>query len=429
LVEGFFRNYLNNPAVLLAKDALLAAIYLRIFGEQFLMRRRLFYQTPFNLALLIFFIINLTQIFNPNNLAFTIGLIGLRSSFMYMPLMFLIPEIVNTRKNQTRFNWFILIVALIVSSFGTFQYFLGYQAYQALGPGFAQSLFVTTGELNEVVIFRPNSTFSWSGHYSVFLSFVTLFIIGLSFQKKSSLRWVAWLSLVPLAFAVLVAGQRTDYVLLPLLTILMLVVMRRISSAFLLILPLAIGAMLVLGTLADESVIDRLTTISTNKDEVIFTRLAAGWGNTITGIVLNPIGVGTGMATLGTQYASAQIPYFFEGYYGKISAELGWLGLGVFIWLCISIIRYLISLFKEVDTITDKWSVLVMLMYVLAIVYRNFVSNALDVAVANIFFWVAIGLIVAIHRLNKAERTVPPTNNNDPVLEESLKIKPILLKV
>jgi hypothetical protein len=395
-VEGFARNYFNSPMLLLVKDLALVVIYVRVFGERLLKHQPLFYKASFNKPLTILLVVALVQLFNPNIHAIEVGLVGLRSGFLYMPVVFLVPELINSPQARQFFGWFLLIVALPIALYGIIQFYQGPETYYSLGPGFQQATFITIGEFSNTKIFRPNSTFSWPSQYAAFLSFVFLFAVGQAFQSGSKLKWLAWAELPLLVYAIMIEGQRTDFILLPVAVIGMFLAMGRFKLSLPLVIPLVLGVVLVLNTEAGSIFLDRFSTISQNKDEVLFTRLAAGWGNTVNGLTLSPIGVGTGMATLGAQYVNDSIPYFFEGYYGKIAAELGWVGLAVYLLLLLVIAKFMLQSFRKMPTISEKWLVLPLIAFLFVSYYRNFTSNYLDLAVVNLFFWFSIGYVFSL---------------------------------
>lgn len=404
LIEGFARNYFNNPAILLAKDFVLIVVYLRFFGERLLKRQPLLPRTQFNVALIILFIISLIEFFNPNIQSLAVGLVGIRSEFLYVPLAFLAPELLNSKRALQLFSWFLLIVAIPISIYGVIQFYQGPGAYYSLGPAFKQATFVTSGEFSNIQVYRPNSTFSWPTQYAVFLSFVFLFAVGQIFQPVSKLRVLSIIELPLLVYAILVGGQRTLFVLLPLAVVVMLIVMKRINLGFQLLVPLLLGIVVVLNTTASSVFLDRFSSITQNKNDVIFERLSAGLSNTVRGLTLSPIGVGTGMGTLGSQYTGGTIPYFFEGYYGKTAAEIGWLGLLVYLILLIKIATFIFSKFKELQVVDNKWLVLPFILYILINYYDNFSGNDLDLSITNIFFWFSIGFILAVHNAEQREK-------------------------
>ncbi len=421
LVEGFARNYFDTPTILLIKDIMLIVIYVRVFGGRLLTHQPLFFKVNFHKPLVVLIAITLVQVFNPNIISLEVGLVGIRSGLLYMPLVFLIPELINSRRAIQIFSWFLLLITIPIAIYGIIQFYQGPKAYFALGAGFQHAVFITGGELSDITIYRPNSTFSWPSQYASFLSVSFLFSIGQLFQPWSKLKILAWCGLPLIVYAILVEGQRTDFVILPIAVLGMFVVMKRITISLKLLVPIVLGIVLILNTAAGAVFLDRFATISQNKNDVIFARLAAGWGNTVYGLTRSPFGVGSGMATLGAQYVNKAIPYSIEGYYGKIAAELSWLGLLVYIWLLATVAIFLFRIFRQRFEVNERWLTVPLIAFVWMVFYKNFTSNYMDLAVVNIFFWFSVGFVYATQKILETEDAVIAVSASN--VNESAKLK------
>jgi len=78
-IEGFLRNLLNTPNVLLAKDLLLAAVYLRVFGSRLIRGEDLFPASPINLPFATFSAFVLVQALNPQITSPGQAVVGVRA--------------------------------------------------------------------------------------------------------------------------------------------------------------------------------------------------------------------------------------------------------------------------------------------------------------------------------------------------------------
>ncbi len=87
-VEGFFRNLLDRPSLLLVKDVVLALIYVRVFGGRLARGLPLIPHSPINRPLAVFSAIVLLQTLNPNVSSMAQGLVGLRAWLYYVPLYY-----------------------------------------------------------------------------------------------------------------------------------------------------------------------------------------------------------------------------------------------------------------------------------------------------------------------------------------------------
>src|SRR5947209_1823716 len=86
--EDLIRNYAGNSTYMFfAKDVLIVVVYVSMLAA--LRRRQLLtFRPPFLICLSLFFWFCLLQILNPNSPTILYGLLGLKTYFLYMPLMF-----------------------------------------------------------------------------------------------------------------------------------------------------------------------------------------------------------------------------------------------------------------------------------------------------------------------------------------------------
>jgi hypothetical protein len=106
LVEDLIRKYLgNNMVVFFAKDFLVLGLYV-----SFIMARRSnltkLYRPPFLIAFLVFFWYCVIQTFNPASTSIFYGLMGLKLSFLYAPLLLVGHALVDSEKELRRFLLF-----------------------------------------------------------------------------------------------------------------------------------------------------------------------------------------------------------------------------------------------------------------------------------------------------------------------------------
>src|SRR5438552_2171370 len=120
-VEDLIRKYLgNNMVVYFAKDFLALALYVSFFGAR---RSTLtkFYRPPFLIPFLVFFWYCVIQAFNPASTSIFYGLMGLKLSFFYAPLVLVGHAFVDSDKELRRFFFFNSVLILLVAGFGITQ--------------------------------------------------------------------------------------------------------------------------------------------------------------------------------------------------------------------------------------------------------------------------------------------------------------------
>ncbi len=329
-VEGYLRNYLGNPNVLLVKDLMLAAIYLRVFGGRLIERKPIIPSTPINVPLAVFAAIVFIQMLNPYIVNREEALIGARTWLFYIPLYYVAQEMLQTEQDVRRFLWFFLACAVPICAIAINQYRLGPEAYASQGEGFVKATFVTAG--SSEWIFRPNATFSWPSHFAEFLRVAILLTVGLLLGTAGRRRLLLWGLLVLLLGVELIEGQRTSYITLTASVGLVLALRGKLRAV-----PIAaltvIVVMVVVGQLTDSAGLERVQELTENRNNVFGQRVAAFWDYSSTAVEKSPIGLGAGATSLGTRYVAGEIPLFLEVPLAKVIADLSLVGLVAYFWL------------------------------------------------------------------------------------------------
>jgi hypothetical protein len=328
-VEGYFRNMLNNPQVLLLKDLALFAIYLRVAGDRIHRRVSIVPPSPIALPLGVFAAIVVVQMANPHVTSFQQALVGVRTWLYYVPLYFVAREMITSEADLRRIARFILICAIPIVLFGLLQYRAGSQAYASLGQGFANATFVAGDGAS--VIYRPNATFAWPSHFALFLSLATILSLGLMLGSRGRARWMLALLLVGLMAANVIENQRSLLVLLPPLLLLMVAMRRSAGMATTMVLAGAL-ALAVVVPLASPGTFMRVDGLIRNTDGIFHVRTMT-YAEHFRLALASPIGFGTGATALGTRYVAGDIPLFVEFSLAKVAGDLSLVGLAAYLWL------------------------------------------------------------------------------------------------
>ncbi|MGA9630138.1 MAG: hypothetical protein WBQ63_01815, partial [Candidatus Acidiferrales bacterium] len=99
LFEDMARKYMgNNLALFFGKDILLLLVYISFFRDVRLGRAKTF-RPPFMLFLSLFFWLGLLEVFNQNSPSILYGLLGMKTYFYYIPLMFVAYALIQTDKD------------------------------------------------------------------------------------------------------------------------------------------------------------------------------------------------------------------------------------------------------------------------------------------------------------------------------------------
>ncbi len=409
-VEGFFRNLLDTPAVLLVKDVLLAGIYAGFLLYALKHRRWLALPVSLGLPLACFFGLAVLQMFNPALGSVAVGLVGLKTYFYYLPLCIIAPALLNTRQRLYRTLAGLLLVAIPIAAYGIVQYVQGPEAYASLGPAFRRATFVIIDEYYEgTVLFRPSSTFSWPSHYSTFLGFSVMLAVGaMHLRKTPHLRRIAWLALPVLVVAVIVSGQRSLYLLLPATIVLMLMLVR--ATGALLRLGAGLAAVgLGLAFLAPPAILGRFATFfAESQGALIGSRFQAAWSNLARAVLTSPLGRGTGISALGSRYLATDAFIFTESLFARIVNELGILGLVTFLWLYFALLLYSWRVLHQTRNRDLRYLAAMAFAYLAGSLLGIYGSNSLDVAASAVSFWLMLGIGRTVSVLDREASTTEP---------------------
>ena len=388
-VEGYFRNLLDDPAVLLLKDLAVLAIYMRVIGDRVYRRVAVIPSTPLNLPLAVFACIVLVQMANPHVTSFEQTLVGVRTWLYYVPLYFVAREMISTEADLRRFVWFIVACAVPIGGLGVYQYLLGSNAYASLGPGFANATFVT-GE-GASMLFRPNATFAWASHFALFLSMATLLCLGLLLASRGHMRWILVSMLIGLVAVNVLENQRSLLVLLPPL-MLLTVALRRSASAWVIITLAVVLGVAAVTLIASPGTFLRVDGLIRN-DEGIFRVRSMTYAEHFRTALSAPIGFGTGATAIGTRYVTGDIPLFVEFSIAKVAGDLSVLGLAVYLWL--------FSVLCKTTLAAHQWATRVRLPSAASIAATTLSFQLLvlyagyELAVVAVPFWLLSGAMVS----------------------------------
>src|SRR5947207_8722770 len=213
-VEDLIRKYLgNNMIVYFAKDFLALALYICFFvGRRSTLTK--LYKPPFLIPFLVFFWYCVIQALNPASTSVFYGLMGLKLSFFYAPLLLVGHALVDSDKELRRFFFFNSALILLVAAFGITQSILG---PTFLNPEVIQedirglSTLYRVSPLTGLVAYRPTSFFVSAGRFQNFL--VVSWVLALGFggfllMRKQTGRLLAFTTVAIVPAASLLTASR-----------------------------------------------------------------------------------------------------------------------------------------------------------------------------------------------------------------------------
>ena len=392
-VEGYFRNLFDDPGVLLLKDLVVFAIYMRVLTDRVQRRESLLPSNPIGLPLAVFASIVIVQMANPHVTSFQQSLVGVRTWLFYVPLFFVAQEMIREERDIRRFAWFILIAAVPISLLGLYQYMAGSQAYASLGPGFANATFLIGDGAS--AIFRPNATFAWPSNFALFLSLATLVCLGLLLGTRGHGRWLLWLLLAGLIVMNVIENQRSLLVLLPPLMLMTVALRRSYGAATLTALAVILG-IVVVALVASPGTFTRVDGLIRNEDGIFHARTMT-YAEHLRLALRSPIGLGTGATAIGTRYVAGDIPLFVEFSLAKVAGDLSALGLAAYVWLFAALLRMTLNAHRaaaQAGQFAAASMCAATASFQLLVAYTGY-----DLAVVALPFWFMSGAMVHFARL------------------------------
>jgi hypothetical protein len=414
--EGALRKWVFPWAqahIYLVKDAILLAAYLGFLLDS---RRKL--PSPkgvglIKIVLVVGFVFGCIEILNPNSPSILVGLAGVKTYFLYAPVAFILPYTVKSREHLFALIRRYLIMAIPVAVLGFIQIMAGPESSLNTYVSYTEddALLVHFGAAYDLV--RTSGTFSYISGYTAFLTFVAFLAIGYNMAHG----WRVRNNIVPLlALTVIVGAMFTTGSRAPLYTlvatgpvILGLAVTGRVLASqtvvrLLLLLPVIAVAALNLSPQAVEGFFERADSAS---DSTLM-RIFMPFDETIDVLSAGPaLGMGIGAThPSALTIMGVDLPLWLnditpEGEMARVTLELGVLGL-----LLIYGLRFLIVALALRSAMSFKDPAY----RALGVLFLVYLALGLVVPIifnvtAGLYYWGALGLVLAMRRLEQSRGT------------------------
>lgn len=396
-VEGLVIN-MTFPSKIgfLVKDAALMSAYMLLMGggEQ----RQVGSLSRFNVAIGIFALVQTMYLLFPSDLPLLARLVGWKMRLLYVPTMLLAYWYLRSFDDYRRFALVMTIVAIPVSIFGIYLYFVGPTFLRSMGGTYSAMVYSTTG------VWRVPGTFTSPGQYGLYLTFNCMLAMSLLLSGKTggSMKVVVWAGISIMLLAMMASGSRTPLVLtlagIGLATVALRRVGRLFSITFVLYAVFAVGFATFGAGVADR--VDSIASMdhATRFRDTYFGQLF------LSQLLEEPMGIGLGMATIGARHFTEfrQI-VFVESYLGIVAIETGLIGLGALLWLLATLIlgfwksRPVMALAPETAA---AWHVLAL--FAMMVILLLPVGTLLDAAPGNMYFWLSVGMAAKLYDLERA---------------------------
>jgi hypothetical protein len=420
--EGALRKWALPGAqaqIYLLKDAILLAVYLG-----FMLDNRRTLPAPagtslIKIVLVAGFIWGCIEVLNPNSPSILVGVMGLKSYFLYAPIAFILPYAIKSREQLFVLIRRYLIMAIPVAVLGFVQIMAG--------PASSLNVYVSNSEDAPTMLarfgredfVRTSGTFSYISGYTAFLGFVAFLAIGYNmahgWRLKNNIIPIVALSLV--IGAMFTTGSRGPiWVLLatgP--VILWLAATSKVLSVqtamrLCLLVPVITILALNLSPQAFQAFMER----AEQADTFYTLDRAFSWFYQTTGALsAEPLlGMGIGathpaaLSIMGTE-SPWWLPdeLLTEDEMARVTVELGPIGL-----LLTYLLRFLIAAFALRSAMRFKDPAYRALGIVLAVhLALGLITPIMLNVTAGLYYWGALGLVLTMRQLEQSRGTVAGT--------------------
>lgn len=413
IFEAMVRRYIvNDVALFFIKDGILAVAYVKAFAERFARPRPLVHSSLVNIPLALLVSWSVIQVFNPALLNKVVGLLGLRVSFWYVPLLYIAGDCFRTPDQLLRFLRRYVQLGIVICLFGFAQWLAGPGA--AISKSYVDFSLYTAGRL---IVFRSMSTFASNGSFAEYVLFIVLFglVCARSLRPEIALGKAQQAVLaVSVAAAVVATGQIALVALIPLYLVYMRIVdppsvARRgralrliigiavLSAIVVALIPVAIGTWQRLAMFADPMFIAKR--LVQHVLEPIPRALSA-----------SIFGHGTGSQSAGLRYLfgnqSLASLFQIEGGYAKAAWELGIVGLILVPALHVALAIWSTNIRRLMaDPDLRRLASAGVLLQITVLLWL-LLTPPLDHSGFAILFWTTMGIVGALPRLAARSRTL-----------------------
>jgi hypothetical protein len=405
--------YPDARASTLLKDALFVLpAYAGFAAYAASRRRRVAERAVPGILLALFATLVVVQVFNPASPGLLVGAIGAKVWLFYVPLCFLGYHLVEDRGQLTGLLRLMSVAAVVPAVVGIAEavlfragrYDLVYGWYggaaQSVTQDFTEFTLSDGGSLR-----RVPSTFPFVAQYFSF----TVAMVAVTYawwrgtpaRTRSASRCAVWLLLL---LAGLLSGARAAFLFLPLLVVLILVFegrTARLASA-----RLVAPAMLLLGLAAAVlgstagGVLSHATAVGVEEFGHVFVDgFRQGLSRTL-------MGLGTGIDTNAARYAFGQADRFvgvggtwYESWYVKALLELGVVGLAILALLFGTLVTKALRQhghLRDPGLKAVSASLIGLLLWNLVF---NIKAQYLDIDPMNVYFWLLLGVLLKLPKL------------------------------
>jgi len=418
----------NNVVVQIAKDLLLIGVYIGCFIEKS-HEFKLFRFIPPILFLIAFETFN---IFNPENISLTMGFAALKLSFFYFPIIWIA---IIYFKNPLNLKIYLLVSFIIVSIICTIAFI-----QTITGPDWWWDFFGNYETLTkysyhtwtEEAVFRPFGIFNNSGRFMQLL-FINYFYFLLCFTLQNLIlsplsKKIFWLFSIPYFMGFIYSISRTSFAILVAVTLFYIfqmkgltskelfkvITLNRLSFVIIILLIFFISSNIFRENVKNTIEFLYKSVIPGHKEFEVSKRIdGAIWSFQYAVDKSGFFGHGTGINSLGLVHILGEkFTMKVESGYAAVIWEQGLIGLALWLYIWITILRFLFSMYRQSKVFfllnSNFLSILMIISFLISFLggFQTFQSW-----IFNILFWNFIGIIISLN-LNYEKYLNKDSKNN-----------------
>ncbi len=387
----------NTGPIGLALDGLLLIMTVRLVLDLVMRRDWKIFASPLTLAVVAFLAYQCVEVFNPSAPSIMFGLYGLRVTARIVGF-FLILYYFRTKRAISRLVWFWLALLMAEGAYGIFQHHHGL-LWQEMAWLLAE------GNAKTHILGGYTRVFSTVGDAATFgflMIMGVLLAFAMALSARGWMRILLALGTLPMLYGMTVSYSRGPVVALAAGALVMILASRSWKLGVSLVLVGCLG----LGLLAasgNTRFLDRLATATNPTEDASFnvrtgymTLYAPEIAKRPFGFGINTSGGGARRVSGGQSVRKSVVGVPTDNYYFKVALEMGWVGLGLWLWICGLALVHAYRVYRETVDPQLKAIALGCLSVLAALLVGAFSNDIIAQKPISEFFWLSLGLIVLI---------------------------------
>jgi O-antigen ligase/Tfp pilus assembly protein PilF len=430
--------------------ALLIIISLMFWGFKIVSKERLlFNHSPLNLPILSFISICLLSLFWSDSLMVSVKEFPL---FLDGPFLFFV--VINNINDERQIKRILNIVIITGSLFGIY----GILQYQGIDFSFWR------GNTGRQAVFGLFSNVNYFAEYLIaILPLAVSLLFVTPFKSNKSKKLLLFIGILAMGGSLMLTFTRSSYLgfgVSLIFMFLLFIICRRKSfikdnRKFFIVIFLAI--IIIISLIVIPNPLNKSdTVISKIKNRITVAQLIQGhnvkrrmvtWNFTLMMIKDRPL-LGSGIGTFKYNSLRYQAEFFSQGdnrslypygiaheahnEYLHLWAELGIIGLGIFLWMIIAYFYYGLKVLKKTKNNYTQGMLIGMMGVIIAVLVDGIFSFPLHLPTTLVLFWLFLGLTVAISQNRGEEKERERTKETENIINDKkgkkdlLKSKPFL---